>query len=91
VQSLTLVNDLGVSKNWNFNTLQQPSQLQATLGSSAPMMTLGWGYNSGADWAKGTAKGTDAFSCHHDPIRRHESPNRGHRGGWFHYSNRLPE
>ncbi len=43
---LTLYN--GVSEQWSFNTLQRPTQLAATAGSTA-LMSLGWSYNTGAD------------------------------------------
>jgi YD repeat-containing protein len=46
LQSLTLYN--GVSEQWSFNTLQRPTQLAATAGSTA-LMSLGWSYNTGAD------------------------------------------
>ncbi|MGD0048115.1 MAG: RHS repeat-associated core domain-containing protein [Bryobacteraceae bacterium] len=46
VENLSLGNN--VTENWNFNSLLQPTQLTATLGSTA-LMTLGWSYNSGAD------------------------------------------
>ena len=46
VQSLSLHS--GVSENWTFNTLLQPTQLTATLGSTQ-LMNLGWSYNAGAN------------------------------------------
>ena len=47
VQSLALYN--GVYEAWNFNALQQPNSLTATLAGAAPLMSLAWTYNTGAD------------------------------------------